>query len=77
MQVETLVPLQPGLHVGVLVGGVVVQDQMDLEVARDLGVDGLEERQELLVAVSGRHCPMIVPVSTSNAANKAVVPWRL
>ena len=38
--------------VGVLVGGVVVQDQMDLEGLGNLGVDGLEEGQELLVAVS-------------------------
>ena len=42
------------VDVGVLVGGVVVQDQMDLQVAGDLGVDGLEEDQELLVAVPGQ-----------------------
>jgi hypothetical protein len=36
---------------GGLVGGVVVQDQVQVEVFRDGGVDELEEPQELLVSV--------------------------
>ena len=47
MQVEPFVSLQPVLDVGVFVGGVVVQDQVDLQAAGDLGIDGLEEGQEL------------------------------
>ena len=35
----------------VLVGGVVVQDQMDLQVVGDLSVDGLEEFQPFLMPV--------------------------
>jgi hypothetical protein len=53
VQVETLVASEPPLDVGVLVGGVVVQDQMDLEPTGNLGLDGFQEGQELLVAVPG------------------------
>ena len=41
VQVEPRVLGQPGLDVGVLVGGVVVQDQVDLQALGDLAVDGL------------------------------------
>ena len=54
MQVEPPVPLQRGLHGGVIVRGVVVQDQMHLEVARNFAVDGLQEDQELLVPMAGQ-----------------------
>ena len=42
---------QPRLDLGVLVGGVVVGDQVDIEVRRDLPVDPVEEADELLMAV--------------------------
>ena len=42
---------QPVLDRRGLVGGVVVQDQVQVQVLRDGGVDELEEPQELLVAV--------------------------
>lgn len=45
---------EPPFDALVLVGGVVVQDQVDLQVLGNLAVDGLQERQELLVAVSGQ-----------------------
>ncbi len=53
MEAEAGVLCQPRLYVGMFVGGVVVQDQVDLEVVRDLTVDDLEEGQELGVAVLG------------------------
>src|SRR5947207_12291256 len=43
---------QPPLHLGVLVGGVIVDDQMDVETGRGLAVDALEEGKPLLVAVA-------------------------
>ena len=43
---------KPSLHVGVLVGGVIVGDQMDVETRRGLAVDDLEEGEPLLVAVA-------------------------
>ena len=42
---------QPVLDRRGLVGGVVVQDQVQVQVLRDGGVDELEEPQELLVPV--------------------------
>ena len=51
MQMKPLVPLQPSIDVGVLVRAVVIQDQMHLQALGDLVVDGVEERQELVVAV--------------------------
>ena len=43
---------QPTLDAGVLVGGVVVNDEVDVEVRRHVGVDVFEEAQELLMAVA-------------------------
>ena len=51
MQMEAGVLGQPLLHVGVLVGAVIVQDQVDLQALGNLSVDGAQELQELLVAV--------------------------
>ena len=43
---------QPGFDLGVLVGGVVVGDQMDFEFARDAAVEMIEKREELLVPMA-------------------------
>ena len=51
MQVEAGVFHQPGRDVGMLVGAVVVQDQVYREPAGDGPVDGAQEGEELLVAV--------------------------
>ena len=51
MQVEAGVPDQPVLDRRGLVGGVVVQDEVQVQALRDGGVDELEEPQELLVAM--------------------------
>ena len=48
------VPVQPPLDLGVVVGGVVVADEMHLEVCWHLPVDEGEELDPLLVAVA-RH----------------------
>ena len=42
MHVETRMPGQPRLDLGMLVGGVVVGDQMDIEIRCDLPVDPVE-----------------------------------
>ena len=55
---------QPALDAGVLVDAVVVDDEVDVEVRGHVGVDVLEEAQELLVAMS-------------RAAKRVVVPWRM
>ena len=77
MKVEPLVAVEPGLHVGVVVGGVVVQDQMHRKVLWHLVVDSAEEFQKFLVPMPGQALPDHPPVSTFSAANKVVVPLRL
>ena len=65
-------------HLGMLVGGVVVEDHMDALADWDLGLDGVEEADEHLVAVALHvQRPMTLPSSVSRAANGMVVPWRL
>ena len=52
MQVKAGVLGQPGRDVGVLVGRVVIEDQMDLQTLWDCPVDRAQEREELGVAVT-------------------------
>src|SRR6476659_10803471 len=54
VEVEPGVFVQPLADVFVLVGGVVVQDQVDLQVRGHLPVDGLEEFQPFLMPVPRR-----------------------
>lgn len=53
VQVEARPPRQPGTHFGVLVGGVIVADQVHIEVLRNAVFDVTQEGQELLVPVAG------------------------
>ena len=46
--------VQPGFHAGMFVRPVVVDDQMQIEAGRGLGVDSLEEPDELLMPMA-RH----------------------
>src|SRR5215469_16310684 len=50
--VETRMLGQPSFDFGVLVSGVIVGDEMDVESGRRLVIDGLEKGQPLLVAVT-------------------------
>ncbi len=43
---------QPSPDLGVLVRGVVVDDEVDVQVLRDIGIDMAQEREELLVAMA-------------------------
>ena len=52
VQVKARVFGQPGLHGGVLVDGVVIEDEMDLQPVGDLAVDRAQELEELDVAVA-------------------------
>ncbi len=66
MDVVARAPGQPRPDLGVFVGGMVVDDEMDIELSRDVTLDVPWKRQEFLV-----------PVAISSAANTAVVPWRM
>ena len=48
---------QPSGHVGVLVRGVVIRDQVDPQPGRDGPVDRVEEGQKLFVGVPGQAPP--------------------
>src|SRR6266850_6854083 len=48
----TRVTCQPGQHFGMLVGGIVVEDDMDRPIGRDLALDSIEEANEFEVAVA-------------------------
>jgi hypothetical protein len=44
---------EPGAHFAVLVGSVVVDDQVHIQMVRNGTVDAFQKRQKLLVAVAG------------------------
>ena len=52
VHVMALSPAQPGLDLGMLVGGVVVDHEMDVEMGRHAGVDMPQEGEEFLVPVA-------------------------
>ena len=52
MDVEARSGREPGPHFRMLVGRIVVHDEMGVEIGRDHGVDMLQEVQELLVAMT-------------------------
>ena len=52
MEMEALMPRQPGADFGMLVGGVIVNDQMHVLLSRGLAVDRIEKADELLMPVT-------------------------
>jgi hypothetical protein len=74
VHVEPPMPLEPLPNLGVLVGGVVVGNQMHVEVLRRLGIDPTQELEPLLMPVSGNALADHLPVATSRAANRVVMP---
>ncbi len=57
MEREARMPAEPLDHLGVLVGGVVVQDHVDQLARGHLALDGVEEADEFLVAVALHAAP--------------------
>src|SRR5208283_281035 len=51
VQMKARVPRQPALHFGVLMGGVVIADQVELSVGRDGLVDQAEKLEPFLMAM--------------------------
>ena len=52
VDVEARVAREPGFDPRMFVGGVVVRDQMDFEVDRNVAVEVLKEREKLLMAMT-------------------------
>jgi len=44
---------QPSAHLGMLVGGVIIDHQVDIQLGGDTGLQAAQERQELLMAMAG------------------------
>ena len=68
---------QPGLDFGMVMSGVVVQNEMKIEVFRRVSIYSAQELKEFLMAVMGKHCPITLPSRVLSAANSVVVPLRL
>ena len=77
VNVEARTACEPSSDLGMLVGGVVVDDQMDVELGWHVGLDVPQEGQELLMPVAWLALGDDRAVGTSRAANRVVVPWRL
>ena len=69
---------EPSAHLGVLVGGIIVEDRVDQLAGGYRSLDAVQETNELLVPVARHmHWPITVPSSTLSAANNVVVPCRM
>src|SRR3546814_11216283 len=51
---EARVPVEPATHLGMLVGGIVIEDHVNDLARRDFGLDGVQEADELLDRKSTR-----------------------
>ena len=74
---EALVPVEPCADLGVLVGGVVVEDDVDHLAGRHLGLDRVEEADELLMAMALHVAADDGAVEDVERGEQGVVPWRL
>jgi hypothetical protein len=67
----------PFQHVGMLVGGIVVDDDVDGLVLRHSGVDDVEEADELLMTMMLHALAEDLALKNFERANRVVTPWRL
>src|SRR4249920_3369958 len=75
VHVETWMPLKPSLHLGVLVCGIVVGDQVQVQPLGGVAVDCAQEFKPFLMAVTLHALPN--NVAGGDIANSVVVPLRL
>ncbi len=74
VNVPTRTAGEPGPDLGMLVGGVVVDDEMDVELRRHISFDVTQEGEELLVTMAGFALSDDCAVEHVEAANRVVVP---
>jgi hypothetical protein len=67
---------EPRSDLGMLVGGVVVDDEMDIQLGRHIGFDVTQEGEEFLMTMAGFALSDDRAVEHVRAANRVVVPWR-
>ena len=74
MNVVPGVPCEPSPDFGVFVSGVVIDDEVDVEVARHTAVDLTQESEKLLMTVSPFAACDDFPGGDIERANSVVVP---
>ena len=77
VHMEARMALQPGLDLGMLVGGVVVGDQVHVEVLRRLGIDPAQELEPFLMAMARHALADHLAGGDVERGEQGVVPWRL
>ncbi len=78
VNVDSLVTLEPAFHSRMLVGGIVVDDQMELFVLGGLAFDQTQESQPLFVGMSGHASAHDAAVErVQGRKHRVVVPLRL
>lgn len=77
MHVKARMLREPGFHLRVLMCGVVVCDQMQVQVCRCLFVDLPQEFEPLLMAMTFDADTNHLTLRSSSAAKRVVVPLRL
>jgi hypothetical protein len=76
MNVPTRTACEPSSDLGMLVGGVVVDDEMDIELGWHVGLDVTQEGEELLMAMAGFALGDDRAVEHVEGGDRVVVPWR-
>ena len=77
VKMESRVISKPRTNLGVVVGPIVVQDCMNVQLFRYLSVHGPKELKEFDMAVAGKAGTITLPSRTFRAANRHVVPFLL
>ena len=76
MHVKAGVAIEPSSDRGMFMGGVIVGDDVDVEIARGLVIDGFEKGQPLLMAMARRQAGDQLALEIVGAANRVKVPCR-
>ena len=74
---KALVARRPALNRRVFVGGIVVEDKVELFVGGRLAIDETQELQPFLMAMTLLQVAITVPLKVLRAANNVVVRCRL
>lgn len=77
VELPSWVAIEPGPDVRVFVSGIIVENGVDDLARRNLGLDGIEEADEFLMAVTLHISPGHGSIEDVRAANNVVVPCRL
>jgi hypothetical protein len=77
VQLEALMSRQPVLHGRCFVSGVIIEDELQIEMGGVFRSIFLRKARNSSALRRGTHSPITVPVAISSAAKSVVVPLRL